>query len=58
MFERMEIIETIYEGVVETSNKKNTIAYANQSGHVSQKIEEAASSKNYSEMGKHAVNHK
>ena len=54
MFERMEIIETIYEGVVETSNKKTTIAYANHAGHISQKRGEAASSKNYSEMGKHA----
>ena len=54
MFERMEITETIYEGVVETSNKKTTIAYANHDGHVSQKRGEAESSKNYSVMGKHA----
>ena len=58
MFERMEITETIYEGAVENSNKKTTIAYANHDGHVSQKIGEAASSKNYSEMGKHADKHK
>ena len=38
MFERMEIAESIYEGVVEHSFKKPTRADANLSGHIRNKI--------------------
>ena len=44
MFERMEIYESIYEGVVEPSHKKPTQADANRAGHIRHKIGEAASS--------------
>ena len=43
MFERMEIAESIYKGVVESSYKKPTRAYANCVGHIRQKRGEAAS---------------
>ena len=33
MFERIEIAETIYEGVVEPSQKTFTRAHANRDGH-------------------------
>ena len=33
MFERMEISETVYEGIAEPSSKKSTIEYANYAGH-------------------------
>ena len=33
MFERMEIAESIYEGVVKPSYKKPTRAYANRAGN-------------------------
>ena len=38
MFERMEISESIYEGVVEPSYKKPTVADANRDGYRRQKI--------------------
>ena len=44
MFERMEISDSIYEGVVEPSNKKITLRDTNSSTHRRQKIVEAASS--------------
>ena len=37
MFEQMEIAESIYEGVVETSYKKPTRADANRAGNSSHK---------------------
>ena len=43
MFERMEIAESIYEGVLEPSYKKTTQAYAKRAGHSRQKRGEAAS---------------
>ena len=44
MFERMEITESIYEGVVELSYKKPPRAYSNRAGISRQKIGEVASS--------------
>ena len=44
MFERMEIAESIYKGVVEPSYKKPTREDSNRSGHRRQKRVEAASS--------------
>ena len=44
MFERMEIAESIYYGVVEPSYKEPTWAYANRAGHSRQKRGEVASS--------------
>ena len=46
MFQRMEIAESIYEGVVEHPYKKTTWADANRAGHISHKIGETASSWN------------
>ena len=46
IFKRMEIAESIYEGVVEPSYKKPTWADANRAGHISHKIGETASSWN------------
>ena len=43
MFERMEISEYIYEGVVESSYKKPTREYAKRSGHIRNKRGESAS---------------
>ena len=37
MFERMEINESVYEGVVEPSYKNPTHAYGNSDGHSSNK---------------------
>ena len=44
MFERMEIAEYIYEGVVETSYKKPNRVEASRAGHSRQKRGEASSS--------------
>ena len=49
MFERMEIFESIYEGVVE--DKKPTRADANSAGHSMKKRGEAASSWNRPKKG-------
>ena len=43
MFERMEISESIYEGIVEPSYKKTTSADANRVGHSRENIGEDAS---------------
>ena len=51
MFERMEISESIYEGVVEPSYKKNTRSDANRAGHISNKIGKAALSKTHPVTG-------
>ena len=44
MFERMETSESIYEGLVEPSNKKPTREYANRAGNSRQNRGEASSS--------------
>ena len=49
MFERMEITESIYEGVVETYYKKPTQADANRSGQSRKKRGEDSSSWNFPE---------
>ena len=54
MFERIKISESIYEGLVEPSYKKSTLADANHAGHRSQKRGEAASLCNISEKGESA----
>ena len=54
MFERMEIAESIYEGVVEPSYKKPTWADANRAGHSRHKRGEVASSWTCPEKGKSA----
>ena len=46
MFERMEITEHIYEGVVEHSYKKPTREDTNRAGHSRNKRGESASFKN------------
>ena len=51
MFERMEISESIYEGVVEPSYKKSTQEDDNRAGHIRNNIREAASSKTRPMMG-------
>ena len=53
-FERMEIVESIYEGVVQTSNKKFTRSDTNRAVHNRKTREESASSKTYSETSKSA----
>ena len=50
MFERIEIAESIYEGVVEPSYEKTTRTYANRVGHSSRMRGESASSNTYSEI--------
>ena len=50
MFERMDISESIYEGVVKTSYKKSTRADSTCNGLGSKKRVEDASSHNYSVM--------
>ena len=47
MFERIEIVESIYEGVVTPSYKKITRAEANRTGISIKKIGEAASSNSH-----------
>ena len=54
MFERMEITESIYEGVVEPSYKKHTRADANCDGHSKQNRGESASSQTQSAMDESA----
>ena len=54
MFERTEIAESIYKGVVEPSYKKTTREYANYSGHSRKMRGEADSSNTYSEMSESA----
>ena len=51
MIELMDISESIYEVVVETSYKKPTMADANCAKHRRQKRGEAASSQTHSVMG-------
>ena len=53
-FERMEISESIYEGLVEPYYKKPTRVDANCAGHSRQKREEAALSWTRPEKGKSA----
>ena len=50
----MEIAESIYEGVVETSYKKPTRADAKHSDHIRQNRGEAAPSHTHSAMGENA----
>ena len=61
MFERMEISESIYEGVVENSYKKPIRADANRAGHSRQKRGEAASTwalpEKYESAGKRIKQH-
>ena len=54
IFESMEIVETMFEGVVEPSSKKTTRNVSNQAGRTKQMRGEDASSKLYIEMGKRA----
>ena len=54
MFERTEIAESIYKGVVEPYYKKTTREYANCAGHSRKMRGEAASSNTYSEMNESA----
>ena len=58
MFERMEMDESIHEGVVEPSYKKSTWADANPSGHSRKKIGEAASSWTHPDKGESAGKHR
>ena len=51
MFKQMDIFESIYEGVVESSYKKNSRAYAKFAGHSRQNRGEAALSQTHSTMG-------
>ena len=48
----MDIAESIYEVVVETSHTKTTKADANRDGHIRLKRGKSALSNNYSEMSK------
>ena len=50
MFERMEISESIYEGVVEPYLKNLTRTYSNRAGHISKLRGEADLSTTYSNM--------
>ena len=54
MFERMDIEEYIYEGVVEPFYKKSTGADAIHTGHIKKKRGEAASSHTYYAMSERA----
>ena len=54
MFERMEISESIYEGIVETSYKNPIRADANRAGHSRQNRGEAASPWDRPEKGERA----
>ena len=54
MFERMEVVESIYEGVVEPSYKKPTLVDANRFGHSSYIRGEAALSKTRPATGESA----
>ena len=58
MFEHIENLEPIYEGVVEIAYKKYTRADANRAGHSRQMRGESTSSKTYSEMIKISGKHK
>ena len=52
MIQRMGVAETIYEGIVESYQKKTTRADSNHDGHSRKMKEESAYSKIYSKMGK------
>ena len=54
MFELMDIVESIYEGVVEYSNKKLTREEAKHAGHSSKKIGQSTLSQTHSAMGESA----
>ena len=58
MLERMAIVESIYEGVVEPSYKKSIRADVNRAGHCRQMRVESDLSPTYSEMSKSAGKHK
>ena len=58
MFERMEIYESIYKGVVEHSDRKSTRVYANRSGHSKKNIIKATSSWTHTEKSVSAGNRK
>ena len=58
IFERMEIAESIYEGIVEPSYKKTTRADANRVGHSRQKRGEASSSRILPKKGESADKHR
>ena len=49
MFEHMKKLDSIYEGVLETSYKKYTMEDSTRNGHSRQKRGEVASSHSYSE---------
>ena len=54
MFERMNIAESIFEGVVEPSYKKHTREHASRARHGIKNIGEAALSETHSAMGESA----
>ena len=58
MFKYMEIVKSIYEGVVVHSYKKLTMIDANRDGYSRQIRGEADSSKNYSEISNISGKHK
>ena len=58
MFEHMDIVESIYKGVVEPSYKKNTREDVNHAGHRILKRGEAASSNTYSDMSERSGKHR
>ena len=57
MFERMDISESLYEGVLETAYEKPTQAEANRSGNRSNKRGKPASSKTRHAMANSADKH-
>ena len=50
MFECMEVSESVYEVLVETSYNNTTRAYSNRSGYISKLRGEAALSNTYSKI--------
>ena len=58
IFERIEIVETIYECVVKLSYKIFIRAAANHARHIRKMRGEVVLSKTYSDMSKKSVKHK
>ena len=58
MFERMEIAESIYEGVLEISYKQSTGTYANRFANTRKQIGEAALSNTYSKMSESTIKYR
>ena len=58
MFERMEIAESIYEGVLEISYKQSTRTYANRFANTRKQIGEAALSNTYSKMSESTIKYR